>query len=882
MIFKKPFGQNTQDEFLNTLLKSNEPTWVVVPNHYLGLSLKNELAKKNNGHAGIYFFTFLELAKNLCLPKHPNLKTAPTEFIEHTLLQCLMEGEFKFLNHHLSNIDLWLEHLVAMITDFSKHEVKLHDSFNQKLKDLIRLKDMVEARLNAKEFVLPHQWLNLAQNLDRRVDTPTYIYGFESIDVIENKLIQKSFKNVTLYELTALTQANDCTIYEFNDTQQEYEWIAKTIIKNKMNYEETCVLIQSSHDMATLISVFHRANIPYYSSHGEPLIRLNVFRSLLILLQMDETYISRNQLIDFLFAYPFVQSLNHKHHWHQIAHASGLNQLDDHYMQTIKRSSYPFEYEHVLHWVLNLKKTLNQQTSYKGFYESFLDPFLKHLDQTRSDVLELKRFIFQIKKLDGLVPFSPKVLSRSIQKGRLNTKRFIKSGVFIGDYPDGMMFKNTFVPSFCDGVYPTYHTQSLDHEEINHINKTIESSIEQASHTQQTHRFNTFLRSAILSFSKSDLTGQERYVSTLIQNPNFVCQDHDDVPIDESDLCKTLVKLNPFDRLNVQAIDPTYEAFINYQVSINSNQLTAFDGVVDGLGLKSKFDLTSYHIQEFFTCPYKYYLNRVLNVKKLTNIEDQYGFDPKDRGRLLHQILFEFYTHCKSINALPLKHDQVPFDHLSLIIDKLKNDHQSKLIEYEFIKLEQYSKNIIEDDFKSEWIPKYFELAFGLTKYKDGEHGIDKPLFLSDEEYSYFIRGVIDRLDLNPNQQSIQIIDYKTSKTIDQDDNSLNNGQNVQLLIYLLASLMMFENIDLKSSVSKMKNIHLKTAKIDGDHVLSLLEEFKKLLNKMAKSINKGLFFPNPGKNQENCHKCDFRPICKDHVIDLHDRKIHLLEPKDI
>ena len=127
------------------------------------------------------------------------------------------------------------------------------------------------------------------------------------------------------------------------------------------------------------------------------------------------------------------------------------------------------------------------------------------------------------------------------------------------------------------------------------------------------------------------------------------------------------------------------------------------------------------------------------------------------------------------------------------------NSERNNSLLYKFLVNER------EDD--SNRIPNYFEVSFGVRDNKHDE------LLYSDEPLNYEhikLRGKIDRIDINKNEKTFEVIDYKSgSKKVTKSE--IEKGTSLQLPVYIWAvKTMLHDKLGEEYSPKAMSIYNLK------------------------------------------------------------------------
>ena len=131
---------------------------------------------------------------------------------------------------------------------------------------------------------------------------------------------------------------------------------------------------------------------------------------------------------------------------------------------------------------------------------------------------------------------------------------------------------------------------------------------------------------------------------------------------------------------------------------------------------------------------------------------------------------------------------------------------------------------------------------------------LEKPFKIKINKNIY-LKGQIDRVDFNKKNKQIEIIDYKTGKTIDEK----KMKKNLQLSIYALAvhnrALYHYNLTQIKLTFYFLKENKKISQTVNQEQVKETKEKIVNFINK----INQNNFIANPGPW---CDFCPFKIIC--------------------
>ena len=208
-------------------------------------------------------------------------------------------------------------------------------------------------------------------------------------------------------------------------------------------------------------------------------------------------------------------------------------------------------------------------------------------------------------------------------------------------------------------------------------------------------------------------------------------------------------------------------------------------------------------LNEFSSCPFKYYVKNGLKAKE----EEIWQIQKFDLGSLMHYAIWRFCNviekNTDSFEALKQRWDSITDEECKNIIDEIMSEIKEKLgeiverdegkVNYLLNRMTRTLKRSAETIRKSialgEYIPAEYEKKFLFTPDKN--------------DTSYCIMGAIDRVDLAFSEEDkkaqIRIIDYKSgSKSFSVA--SICNMIDIQLVVYAMAAIDLYNKGELKYS----------------------------------------------------------------------------------
>ena len=318
-----------------------------------------------------------------------------------------------------------------------------------------------------------------------------------------------------------------------------------------------------------------------------------------------------------------------------------------------------------------------------------------------------------------------------------------------------------------------------------------------------------------------------------------------------------------------------------------SLELTEFDGQVSELAeaaaiarlFNGEHAMSATSIQEWASCPFRFFLGRVLRVRSSEPPEDRWTLDAGARGSLIHAILEEFLR--RQAEADPPLGIRAYDDADRLQLHDIAHAHFEELrasgaagnpLIWEAVAadiLADLDAFLREDQaWRAEhgWQPSRFEQRFG---FEDEDSWPALELAVGDLNLRF--RGVIDRIDLAGDGRRAFLYDYKTGrsdeyKPVEMDP--VNSGRALQLAIYAEVARRNLGQPAIDAAywfISSRGGYAMYGLKQPPEEVAARLQD---VLGGIAGGIRQGLFPAVPGDEDEhygtfdNCRWCDYERVC--------------------
>jgi CRISPR/Cas system-associated exonuclease Cas4 (RecB family) len=167
-----------------------------------------------------------------------------------------------------------------------------------------------------------------------------------------------------------------------------------------------------------------------------------------------------------------------------------------------------------------------------------------------------------------------------------------------------------------------------------------------------------------------------------------------------------------------------------------------------------------------------------------------------------------------------------------------------------------------------EWLPVYFELAFGRVPGERDEHSMRDDVVIDGR---FKLRGAIDLIEEHAQSKALRITDHKTGRKPDRIEKVLIGGGTVlQPVLYSMAV-----ETALEREVSHARLFYCTSTGSFSSHPILLDERSRaaglEVLEVIDRAIENGFLAAAP--TEEACDRCDFRPVCGSDVYRRVERK---------
>jgi ATP-dependent helicase/DNAse subunit B len=307
--------------------------------------------------------------------------------------------------------------------------------------------------------------------------------------------------------------------------------------------------------------------------------------------------------------------------------------------------------------------------------------------------------------------------------------------------------------------------------------------------------------------------------------------------------------------------------------------LTVFDGIIVDYAIRALLHrhlfpagtiLSASALETYARCPFRYFLSAVLGLTPQEEPEHVSSLSPRDRGALLHDILYDFFTRLREAGQFPLAVQ----DHsvlMSLLMQVAEQHCQAFArtkttgfpLMWELAQERLHERLAVllrrECEATNSFLPTAFEAHFGMETVDKGHPFFPRiPVrFSLDDGEEISLRGRIDRIDLLAAHQRARIYDYKTGKPV---RGRFAGGTVLQLPLYLFAARTLRPDL-LWESAEYLYIDHPNRKQnplfIDETWAESLAI-LRTIVTTLVQGIQAGCFAATPS----SCHSCPFPSIC--------------------
>lgn len=611
--------------------------------------------------------------------------------------------------------------------------------------------------------------------------------------------------------------------------------------------------------------------------------------------------------------------------------------------------------DNLIKFIRILKKDLSSFPSTGSWvdYSLKLDEIISCYVIEDENLRQIRKSIVALKSLDNL--YSPVDLEtfrsfviQNLETGRIREGRYKKGGVNVFNLTSaiGLNFSRVYVPGMTADKFPVSHEENpLMHDREKEIfNRVFKGPgklplrRELASHEPVLFLLmvSSVDNQLVFTFPRLDPSSNVEKIPSpylpeigkILTSTDVLYENLDAIPgyrriapriyrnlepenaIDPGEYREAFLKKDESEGTNFYArelatVRNTFYKSLKYRHErYGKNIFTIYDGQIRDKSLLNELEkfadrflqsASASSLEEYHTCPYRFFLDRVMKITPLEEPEKIRRITPRHRGTLYHQIFKDFYTKMKARQMLPLQPDKIDqyTEIIKEIAEKAFRQIEESGITGDFSSWHEQTlkihrsleKFIPRETESSEFIPSFFERGFGYLALEDtGER--ESVVIEIEPATTIRFHGRFDRVDLSFDGKRCLVIDYKTGKQKSfQKSGNLAGGKMLQLPLYLFSAGQVIPGIeDIENSAAAYyfatRKGKFKKVEFSGETLKKRETQIKSLLKGIVDGIKSGCFIPYPGEPKskgsdegENCSYCDYREICPSDVLELYKRK---------
>ena len=328
-------------------------------------------------------------------------------------------------------------------------------------------------------------------------------------------------------------------------------------------------------------------------------------------------------------------------------------------------------------------------------------------------------------------------------------------------------------------------------------------------------------------------------------------------------------------RSSVLVAYPTLASGAEAESERSSDRLTKWDGKINAPAeeidpRRNGRIYSSSQLEMMASCPYRYFLARILRVEPLDDLtfEPDSWLEGREFGTMLHEVLQDAMNELCEAGQKPsmaFLSRMEPIAEASLRkwrdVIPPPNEAAFERRRHELLRsVEIFLRK--EEEACRQVTPKYFEVSFGFGEESPESIALPEPVSIALGGGAVLqLRGRIDRIDHDETKNEWNVWDYKSGGTYDFDRGGrLQRGRKMQHAIYARALDEMLSQKGVKGRVAQ-SGYFFPTPKGRGARIsrLSSEGELEHALNTLFDVIGRGYF---PHADAEVCKWCDFRDLC--------------------
>ena len=274
-------------------------------------------------------------------------------------------------------------------------------------------------------------------------------------------------------------------------------------------------------------------------------------------------------------------------------------------------------------------------------------------------------------------------------------------------------------------------------------------------------------------------------------------------------------------------------------------------------------------LQKFAACPYQFLLSAVYRLEPSEQPQPLQRLDPLTKGSIVHRMQAVVLRELDAAGALPLAAENLgaALAALDMVIRRVADEYRERLAPAIERVWEEEIAGIARDlrrwlrrmaDDGDGWVPRYFELAFGLPPSDERDpRSRQEPVTLDG---GFVLRGSVDLVEEHRATGALRVTDHKTGKDRTKDTLIIDGGRVLQPVVYSAAVEQVLPGRSVtetrlffctSAGGYKVRNVPLTpAARRAGIEALEIID----------RALELGVIAAAPAEGA--CAWCDYRPVC--------------------
>ena len=269
-------------------------------------------------------------------------------------------------------------------------------------------------------------------------------------------------------------------------------------------------------------------------------------------------------------------------------------------------------------------------------------------------------------------------------------------------------------------------------------------------------------------------------------------------------------------------------------------------------------------LQNFASCPYKFVLQAVHRLSPREVPEAIDAIDPMERGALIHKVQ---YRLLRQLSEAPRPELAAAQEKLEQVVDEVAREWEDRLapaidrvwkdcVAGVKVDLREWLRRLWDEQ---RWKPWRFELAFGLAHQIEERdpHSTDDPAELAE---GFRLKGSIDLVERDESG-ALRATDYKTGKAWAKPGTVIGGGGTLQPALYALALEKLFPEARVEGGRLYYCTYAGEYGSVEVPLDTAARGSVAFLAETVSLAVEQG-FLPAAPKDDRECGRCDYQPIC--------------------